>query len=172
MPHNPEQQASFVEQVEQVEQIGQIHLEPMKLVGLSVTVAFENVDMGRIDAVRQQFFIRRNEIQGILHPDRYWSPWFSAEGVFTYFFCMEVADLLEIPEGMIGFTIPAHTYAKLHYDGPRPMNPDPYAVIGEYQREQGLAALKRALPLEAYSFAEWQQEGRIVFDVYVPLRTG
>lgn len=87
--------------------------------------------------------------------------------MFTYFYCLQVSELSDIPEGMMGFSIPAATYAAVHYEGPHPMGPDPYETLAKYRSENGIEAQSNAMVLERYRFEHQNlPEGRIKFDVY------
>lgn len=94
--------------------------------------------------------------------------------MFTYFYCLEVGDLSDIPEGMMGFTVPAHTYAIVRYEGPYPWSPDPYDAIAEYRQQHGLESDRNGMVLEFYGFANEavREEGRLIIDVAVPLKQG
>ncbi|MEF3302254.1 GyrI-like domain-containing protein [Paenibacillus sp. GYB003] len=139
-----------------------IELPDIKLVGLSVTSPFQGHDPERVEAMKRLFYERRGEIRNAVRPERYVSPSFSSEVLFTYMICMEVDDLTDAPEGMIGFTIPARRYAKAKTKG------DPYRVIGDCLRANGLRSDGRALALEIYRFENpaWPDEA----EVLVPLQ--
>ncbi|GIP40146.1 hypothetical protein J31TS4_34260 [Paenibacillus sp. J31TS4] len=138
-----------------------VELPELHLIGLSVTSVHSRHDPDRVAAMKREFFERRGEIPNPLHPDRYISPHFSTSVLFTYLICMEVSELSAIPEGMLGFTVPARRYV-----GTKSPT-DPYLVIHNYLRANGLQADPKSLALEVYSFAnpEWPAET----DVYVPL---
>lgn len=139
-----------------------LELPEIKLVGFCVTSSFQGHLPERVEAMKQQFLSRKDEIQNVTHPERYMSPSFSSEVLFTYLMCMEVEDLTEIPEGMIGFTVPPHRYAKTKCDG------DPYQVLHDYLNSNGLQNDKRALALEIYHFDKpvWPDEA----EVLIPLK--
>ncbi|MNJ73288.1 hypothetical protein D3C77_700650 [compost metagenome] len=74
---------------------------------------------------------------------------------------MEVSELTGIPEGMLGFTIPAHTYGKGRSED------DPYAVIHDYLQKNGMTNNKRAAALEIYNFENQKWPDQV--DVYIPI---
>jgi hypothetical protein len=63
---------------------------------------------------------------------------------------------------MIGFTLPAHLYARTRSEG------DPYEAIHAYLRENGKESLPRAIAFEVYRFdnPKWPDE----VDVYIPIK--
>ncbi|MCA0757900.1 GyrI-like domain-containing protein [Paenibacillus sp. N4] len=150
----PENEIQLVEIVE---------MEEMYLVGFSVTSAFERHEPEVVEAMKRQFHSRKDEIRHAIHPERYLSPHFSSDVLFTYLICMEVSSLSDIPEGMLGFTVPPHRYAKVKTKG------DPYRTIHDYLNRNGLQNDSGALSLEIYAFRNpvWPDEA----EVYVPLNT-
>ena len=88
----------------EIQQVEIVELEEMYLVGFSVTLAFERHDSEVVEAMKRQFYSRKDEIRHAIHPERYLSPHFSSDVLFTYLICMEVSSLSDIPEGMLGFT--------------------------------------------------------------------
>ncbi len=108
--------------------------------------------------MKQEFYKRKGEIRNVIHPERYISPSFSSEVLFTYLICMEVEDLSNVPEGMIGFTIPPHRYARVKSKG------DPYQDIHNYLDSIGQQSDRRALALEIYHFENpiWPDEAEVL----------
>ncbi|MFB9328940.1 GyrI-like domain-containing protein [Paenibacillus aurantiacus] len=143
-------------------QVNEIDLPEIHLVGLCITSPFNSHRPDRIEAMKNEFLRRKGEIQHVLHPERYVSPHFSSEILFTYFVCMEVARLSDIPEGMLGFTIPPHRYAAVQSPD------DPYRVIHDYLQATSKHNHDKALALEIYRFDKsvWPDEA----EVYIPLR--
>lgn len=139
-----------------------LELPEMKLIGLSITSSFVGHEPERVEAMKREFNSRKDEISNIIHPERYLSPHFTSENLFTYMICMEVEELTNVPEGMLGFTIPAHRYVQVKSKG------DPYEILHTYVRENGLQSNDHALAIEVYQFANptWPDE----VDVYIPLR--
>jgi predicted transcriptional regulator YdeE len=76
--------------------------------------------------------------------------------------CMEVEDLSEIPDGMIGFTIPPHRYGRTRSKG------DPYQVIHDHLKANNIESDIKALALEFYTYESpvWPDS----VEVYIPLK--
>jgi predicted transcriptional regulator YdeE len=139
-----------------------VHLEEKKFVGFPVTSSFSFHEPKRIEEAKREFLDRKHEIRNVVNPDEYVCPHFASEVLFTYFFCMEVSELEEIPEGMIGFTIPARNYVTTRSDA------DPYEVLHTYIKDNGIDHNPKALALEIYQFADPNWPGKV--DVFVPIK--
>ncbi|MGM0882331.1 MAG: GyrI-like domain-containing protein [Bacillota bacterium] len=129
-----------------------IKLSEMKMVGFPVNVSFKDGDFSKIGKTKQLFMERKDEIQHAVDPDTYWAPWYNCEVMFTYFYCLEVSELSDIPEGMMGFTIPESTYAAVYYEGPHPWDPDPYALLAQFREANQIAVKENGMVLEKYRF--------------------
>lgn len=142
-------------------QVQVIDMPEIHLIGFSITLPFKGQTAEKVNEMKQQFFRRKGEIPNMLQHERYMSPHFASEVLFTYMICMEVAELSIVPEGMIGFTIPAHTYAKVR------SNKDPYKIIHKYLKQNNKKNNNNALALEIYPFENpvWPDET----DVLVPI---
>jgi predicted transcriptional regulator YdeE len=157
------------ETVKQVVPISRQELPELLFIGMIVNVSFKHGDFSRIGEVKEAFMRRREEIQNVVDPDHYYAPWYSCEVMFTYFFCMQVSSLEQVPEGMMGFSVPAHMYLKAKYDGAHPLGPDPYGELQRYRAEHGLKEHPRAMVIEKYTFANEGREGLITVDVFAPI---
>ncbi|MDQ0885889.1 putative transcriptional regulator YdeE [Paenibacillus sp. V4I9] len=142
-------------------QVYEFELPEINLVGMCITSPFKGHLSERVEDMKKEFFRRKDEIRNIIHPERYVSPSFSSEILFTYFVCMEVADITDIPEGMLGFTIPPHRYAKVKSTS------DPYRDIHDYLKANNKQNNNRALAFEMYHFENpvWPDEA----EVYIPI---
>jgi predicted transcriptional regulator YdeE len=143
-------------------QVQVLELPEMKLVGLYVTSPFKGHNPQRVEDMKQEFYRRKDEIEHVIHPERYVSPSFTSEVLFTYLISMEVAEIKDVPRGMIGFTIPPHCYAKVKSKG------DPYKIIHQYLDANQYKNDGKALALEVYRFDNpvWPDEA----EVFIPLR--
>lgn len=142
-------------------QVQEIDLPEINLVGLCITSPFKGHSPERVEDMKKEFFKRKDEIRNAVHPERYVSPSFSSEVLFTYLICMEVANLIDVPEGMLGFTLPPKRYAKVKSKG------DPYQDIHDYLKANNKQNNNRALALEVYHFENpvWPDEA----EVFIPI---
>ena len=115
-----------------------------------------------VEQLQKLFISRRFEIKGMVDPETYVCPSFVCEQLFTYLFCMEVDRLDVVPDGMIGFRIPAQRYATVRAEERIPT----ICCTATCGRE-GLQNDKRGLALEKYNVHKpvWPDE----VDVYIPL---
>ena len=83
---------------------------------------------------------------------------------------MEVSELTNIPEGMMGFTIPEAADANVHYEVTHPMEPDPYGLLAAYRQTNNLTHKERGMVLEKYRFDnECIPDRHISVGVYGPI---
>ncbi|WP_409342717.1 GyrI-like domain-containing protein [Paenibacillus sp. MBLB4367] len=130
-----------------------VSLPEMIMVGFPVNVSFKEGVFSNIGLTKQRFMDNKAAIKHAVDPDTYWAPWYNCEVMFTYFYCLEVSELADIPEGMMGFTIPAASYATVRYEGPLPWSqPDPYGLLAEYRRDKGIESYENGMVLEKYRF--------------------
>lgn len=142
--------------------IERITLEAKCFIGIPVTNVFNRFDSERMQESNELFHIRRNEIKGILNPQEYVCPHFANDILFTYIYCMEVKEISDIPQGMIGFEVPGQNYIKI-----RTLDHDPYAIGQEFLKENGLKNNVKSLALEVFKFGEKQHFNHA--DIYIPI---
>lgn len=138
-----------------------VRLDEKKFVGFAVTSSFH--DMKGIGEANRLFMERKHEIAGTVDSEHYVCPHFANEVLFTYMYCMEVSELNEIPEGMIGFTVPAGRYARA-----RSKVADPYALIHAHLSENGLETNPNLVAFEVFAFGE--EESKYNADIFVPVK--
>jgi len=140
-----------------------VHLQEKMFVGIPVTSSFANHDPRRIDAAKHTLIKRLEEIRDMVNPREYVCLSFVSETLFTYLICMEVNHLAEVPDGMIGFAVPEHTYGRTRSEH------DPYDEIHAYLKQNGMNNNKRAMALEVYTFENPQWPDQV--DVYIPIES-
>ncbi|MGO4374725.1 GyrI-like domain-containing protein [Paenibacillus sp. MCAF20] len=146
-------------------QIEIVTLETKYFIGVPVTNVFQRFDSERMIETNQLFLARRNEIIGTINEQEYVCPHFANDILFTYVYCMEVTEIKNIPNGMIGFQVPSQRYVKV-----RSADQDPYALSKEYLKEKGLENNTRSLALEVFRFGEEQHFNNA--DIYIPIVEG
>lgn len=139
-----------------------IRLSEKKYVGVPVTVSFENLDQERIRRAKQLFMEQKDKIKYVLQEEQYTCAFLANDVLFTYIYSLEVSQIHEMPVGMIGYTVPEQTYAKVH----SPLQ-DPYDLIHTYLSENGLEADKSSLAFEVFEVGS--EEHVHTADVYVPI---
>jgi predicted transcriptional regulator YdeE len=143
-------------------QVEIIALKEKHFVGVPVTVAFQKHDPERIKEAEQIFLTLKNQLKGIINEYEYVCPHFANDVLFTYIYCMEVSEIRDIPDGMIGFSVPSQQYAKV-----RSTDQEPYGLIKSYLNANGLESNTRSLALEVFRFSEEQHYNNA--DIFVPI---
>lgn len=146
----------------QLEQAEIVTLEEKHYVGVAVTNAFMRVNPKSIQEVNDLFLSRIKEIPNVINSGSYVCSHFANDFLFTYIYSMEVSRIDEVPEGMIGFSVPSQRYAKV-----RSTEQDPYALIKATLEVMSLINNTRSLALEVFRFGEEQHVRNA--DVFVPI---
>lgn len=84
-----------------------------ELVGQSITGNYPQLFPDAAIKVQIEFMERMNEVKNSKNRQVLVSPYMCNDIVATYFACLEVEKVVEVPEGMVGFTIPNMKYAKV-----------------------------------------------------------
>ncbi|MCM3626045.1 GyrI-like domain-containing protein [Paenibacillus glycanilyticus] len=144
------------------EQVEIVALGEKHFIGVPVTNAFHKADPKSIREAYQIFLSRKEEITDMVDRDCYVCPHFANDYLFTYIYCMEVFRIGDVPQGMIGFSLPSQRYAKA-----RSADQDPYARIKATLEAMNLENNTRSLALEIFRFGEEQHVNNA--DVYIPI---
>ena len=83
------------------------------MIGQSVTANFPQSFPDAAMKIQMEFEKRVDEVENCKNKNVLISPYMCNDIVATYFACLEVDALTEIPDGMIGFKIPMMEYAKI-----------------------------------------------------------
>lgn len=137
------------------------------LIGQSLTANFPSSFPQAAITIQQQFAARKHELSNAVHQEVMYSP-YMCNGIFaTYFACLEVEDLITIPEGMIGFKIPYHHYAQITCS--TKTIAEGYDKIFSWMNEHGLRQkyYDQSCQIEIYYLEENVDEERV--DLLIPL---
>lgn len=137
------------------------------LVGQSITANFPSGFPDAALKVQLEFVERRNEIVNAKDKEVLLSPYMCNDIIATYFACLEVSDLTDIPDGMIGFTLPAQTYAKINCTNKS--IGEAYDRIFKWMHEKGYVQkfLENTCPIEIYYFEDNAEED---VEILIPIR--
>ncbi|MDQ0899647.1 GyrI-like domain-containing protein [Paenibacillus sp. V4I7] len=139
-----------------------------QLVGQSLTANFPKGFPDAALQIQSQFAERRHEITNAKDQEILFSP-YMCNGIFaTYFACLEVDDLTVIPEGMIGFKLPAVNFAKINCT--TKTIGEAYSRIFEWMKENGYQQkfLDQSCPIEIYYFEENVEEENV--EILIPIK--
>lgn len=100
------------------------------------------------------------------------APFHSRETEFTYYVTAPVEKIAEVPEGMVGFTIPRKNYVFTTHLGKKEEVEHTYRKLMTWMEEYGYEHDHSALSLEIYK-QEHQTDHTnesLQFDIYLPVR--
>lgn len=139
------------------------------LIGQSITTNFPSGFPDAALKVQLEFVERRNEIMNSIDKEVLFSPYMCNGIIATYFACLEVSDLSDIPEGMIGFTLPSQSYAKINCTNKS--IGEAYDRIFKWMNENkyNQRFLENTCPIEIYYFEDNVEEEDV--EILIPIRT-
>lgn len=139
------------------------------LIGQSITTNFPSGLPEDALKVQLAFVERRHEIKNSKDEEVLISPYMCNGIVATYFACVEVSDLSDIPEGMIGITLPSQTYAKINCTNKS--IGEAYDKIFAWMSENGYVQkfLESTMPIEIFYLENDVEEMDV--EILIPIRT-
>jgi predicted transcriptional regulator YdeE len=114
--------------------------------------------------VQQQLGSRKSEFSPSINTDVVFSPYYVSDNLATYFACYEVPEGIAIPEGMVSFKLPGHTYAKVNCTNKTIR--DGYGHIFDWIQKQGFKPLNGACSIEIF-YVEEADEERV--ELFIPV---
>jgi len=100
------------------------------------------------------------------------APFHNRETELTYYVTTPVEQIEEVPEGLVGFTIPRKNYVCTSHVG-RPEDIEKtYSRLHTWMEEYGYERDYQALSLEVYK-EEYRQDnvsGNLYFEIYLPVK--
>ncbi len=137
------------------------------LIGQSITANFPQGFPEAAIKVQKDFIARRDEIIQAKNKEILFSPHMCNEIVATYFACLEVDEITDIPEGMIGFSLPKTKYAKISCSNKT--IDQGYSKIFTWMGENDYRQkwLNNCCPIEIFYFEDNVDEERV--DILIPI---
>ncbi len=138
-----------------------------QLVGISTTANFPQGFPDCAIAVQQEFVKRRDEIPDVVDKEVLFSPYMCNDIVATYFACLEVSNVTEVPKGMIAFNIPKVAYAKINCT--TTSIGEAYGKLFSWMQENGYKQrfLNNTFPIEIYYFEDDVEEEDV--EILIPI---
>ncbi|MBL4952887.1 GyrI-like domain-containing protein [Neobacillus sp. OS1-32] len=97
------------------------------------------------------------------------APFHSRESEFTYYVTTPVEEVKEVPEGMVGFSIPRKYYVRTtHLGGPEEVE-NTYLRLFNWMEEYGYEQDHQALSLEIFP-KQQNAAGNLQFEIYLPIK--
>ena len=139
-----------------------------QLIGQSITANFPQSFPDAAMKVQMEFEKRIDEVGKYKNKHVLFSPYMSNEIVATYFACVEVHELTDIPKGMIGFTLPMMEYAKISCSN-KTINQG-YSKLFAWISENGYKqrGYDKSFPIEIFYLEEGAEEE--VVEILIPIQ--
>jgi predicted transcriptional regulator YdeE len=138
------------------------------LVGESITANFPESFPDAAMTVQQEFEGKMARIPNAVSRKVLISPYLSNEIMVTYFACLEVFELTEIPNGMSGFKIPKIKYARASCTN-RTID-KAYTSLYRWINEKGFEQnrYESSFPIEIFYLSENPEDEKV--EIYVPIK--
>lgn len=148
-----------------------IEKEEMKVVGLSWNGNYSQIS--RIPSLFKEMINRLEEISYQTKEPVLIAPFHCRETEITYYVTTPVEKIDEIPDGMVGFTIPSKNYVFATHKGSLEEVENTYKRIYSWMEEYGYEQDHNALSLEVYKekHKDLIVTGELHFDIYLPVKT-
>jgi predicted transcriptional regulator YdeE len=143
--------------------------EEMKVVGIawSGTYSQLNTIPELFDVMKE----RIDEVPNQTNTSIVIAPFHSRETELTYYVTTPVEKLENVPEGMVGFTIPRKNYVCTSHKGSMEEVENTYKQTLVWMQEYGYDLDEYALSLEVFKQIDLDNNGNIQFDLYLPVKT-
>ncbi|MCM3638072.1 GyrI-like domain-containing protein [Sporosarcina luteola] len=139
-----------------------------ELIGQSITANFPESFPDAAMKVHMEFEKRLHEVVNCKDRNVLISPYMSNDIVATYFACVEVDSLTDIPEGMIGLKLPMMKYAKISCSNKT--IDQGYSKLFAWMGENGYKPnlYDRSFPIEVFYLEENAEEE--VVEILIPMQ--
>ncbi|MBV7504664.1 GyrI-like domain-containing protein [Bacillus sp. sid0103] len=148
-----------------------IEKEEMKVVGISWNGTYSQIHT--LPSLFKEMLNRLEEVSYQTNEPVLIAPFHSRETEFTYYVTTPVKKIEEVPEGMVGFTIPSKNYVFATHHGSLEEVDNTYKKIYFWMEEYGYEQDHNALSIEVYKEEHKQlnANGKLHFDIYLPIKT-
>ncbi|WP_042463867.1 GyrI-like domain-containing protein [Neobacillus dielmonensis] len=148
-----------------------VEKDSMKVVGISWNGCYSQTES--IPSLFKVLEEREEEIPYKSEEPILVAPFHSRETEFTYYVTTPVEKLDEIPEGMVGFTIPKKNYVYTKHVGKPEDVQSTYLQLFTWMNEYGYDQDHQALSLEIYQkkTSHPEDQGNLYLEIYLPVKT-
>ncbi|WP_020616880.1 GyrI-like domain-containing protein [Paenibacillus daejeonensis] len=137
----------------------------LNLVGISYSGPYSTLPEQAI-RLQSEFLARKHELNNPVKSPALYSPFHGNEVFATYWTCYEVNHLEEIPEGMVQFTVPEHTYAMVTCTNER--MGEGYEQIAAWMADNDLIKDDNAVTIEVFYIDEHLEEEPV--EILIPIK--
>jgi predicted transcriptional regulator YdeE len=143
--------------------------EEIKVVGISRNGTYSQLDTipDLIDEAKK----RLEEVPNQTNDSILIAPFHSRETEFTYYVTTAVENFENVPEGMVGFTIPRKNYVCTTHKGSLEEVENTYRQMLVWMQEYGYDLDDHALSLEILKENNIDREGNMQFELYLPVKS-
>lgn len=148
-----------------------IEKEEIKVVGISWNGTYSQISA--LPSLFKEMLNRLEEVAYQTNEPVLIAPFHSRETEFTYYVTTPVEKIEEIPEGMVGFSIPSKNYVFATHKGSHDEVENTYKRIFSWMDEYGYEQDHNALSIEVYKEENKHliENGELYFDIYLPVKT-
>ncbi|MDQ0199652.1 GyrI-like domain-containing protein [Neobacillus ginsengisoli] len=142
----------------------------IKVVGISWNGTYAQTNS--IPEIFTEMEARINEVANQTRESVLIAPFHSRETEFTYYVTTPVEKIEDVPEGMIGFTIPRKNYVFATHKGRSEEVENTYLQMFKWMKEYGYELDQHALSLEIYKeeHKPFNSTGHLHYDIYLPVK--
>ncbi|WP_160719048.1 GyrI-like domain-containing protein [Bacillus sp. USDA818B3_A] len=148
-----------------------IEKDEIKVVGLPWSGTYSEIKT--IPRLFNKMEERLGEVACVTNEPVVISPFHSRETELTVYVTKPVQKIENVPEGMVGFTIPKKNYVFTTHKGRLEDVENTYVELLKWMEEYGYEQDHQALGLEVFKeeHKEKNVSGDLHFDIYVPVRS-
>jgi predicted transcriptional regulator YdeE len=143
--------------------------EEIKVIGISRSGTYSQ--MYNIPDLFNEMKERLEEVPNQTNEAILIAPFHSRETEFTYYVTTPVEKVENVPDGMVGFTIPSKNYVYSSYKGSLEELENTYQQMLVWMQEYGYELDERALSLKVLNENELNSEGSMNFELYLPVKS-
>ncbi|MGG5254347.1 GyrI-like domain-containing protein [Neobacillus sp. SM06] len=148
-----------------------IEKEAFQVVGIAWNGTYSELD--KLPQLFTEMEFRADEVLYPTGEQVLINPFHCRETEITYYVTTPVEKIIDVPEGMVGFTIPKKSYVFGSHDGLPEEVENTYIQMFKWMEEYGYEQDHHALSLEIYPFGKRNNKKRdetIQFDIYLPVK--
>jgi AraC family transcriptional regulator len=148
-----------------------VEKEEIKVVGISWNGTYSQTST--IPKLFEEMEARLEEVAYQTNESVLIAPFHSRETEITFYVTTPVERIENIPEGMVGFTIPSKNYVFATHRGRPEEIENTYLQILAWMREYGYEQDLQALSIEIYNEEDKQlnSSGDLHYEIYLPVKS-
>jgi predicted transcriptional regulator YdeE len=143
--------------------------EEIKVIGISGSGTYSQMD--NIPELFNEMKGRLEEVPNQTNDAIVIAPFHSRETEFTYYVTTPVEKVENVPDGMVGFTIPRKNYVYSSFNGSLEELESTYRQMLVWMQEYGYELDNHALSLKVFKENEFISKGSMHFELYLPVKS-